>query len=276
MSSPVHVAVEGCCHGELDAIYSTIDYIRAEKRVPVELLLVCGDFECIRDETDLACVAVPPKHRKLTGFDDYVSGRKKANVLTIFVGGNHEASNVLHELYYGGWVAPNIYFLGFGGVVNYKGLRIGGLSGIYNERHYRLGHFERAPFTEDSMRSVYHVRELEVFRMAHLGETRSMQPRKMDMFLSHDWPADVWNHGDAQGLLRKKKFLADDMKQGRLGSPPLRSLLQELHPGYWFAAHLHVKFSALVPHYPQPRGGDAAGEVTYTKFLALDKVLPGR
>lgn len=32
--------------------------------------------------------------------------------MTIFIGGNHEASNHLQELPYGGWVAPNIYYLG--------------------------------------------------------------------------------------------------------------------------------------------------------------------
>ena len=42
----------------------------------------------------------------------YYNGEKKAPILTIFIGGNHEASNYLQELTYGGWVAPNIYFLG--------------------------------------------------------------------------------------------------------------------------------------------------------------------
>lgn len=42
----------------------------------------------------------------------YYSGEKKAPVLTIFIGGNHEASNHLQELPYGGWVAPSIYYLG--------------------------------------------------------------------------------------------------------------------------------------------------------------------
>jgi lariat debranching enzyme len=54
------------------------------------------------------------------------------------VGGNHEAANHLWELHYGGWVAPNIYYLGAAGVVRFGGLRIAGLSGIYNPRHYRL------------------------------------------------------------------------------------------------------------------------------------------
>lgn len=41
--------------------------------------------------------------------------------------------------YYGGWAAPNIYFLGFAGVIKFGNLRIGGLSGIYNARHYHSG-----------------------------------------------------------------------------------------------------------------------------------------
>jgi lariat debranching enzyme len=58
--------------------------------------------------------------------------------LTIFIGGNHEASNYLRDLYYGGFVAENIYFLGYSGVVDLsKGgetVRIGGVSGIV--KHY--------------------------------------------------------------------------------------------------------------------------------------------
>ena len=51
-----------------------------------------------------------------------------------------------------------------------------------------------------------------------------------------------------------------------LGSVPAEQLLHALRPGHWFSAHLHTKFAALVPH-----GGGGA-----TRFLALDKCLPGR
>jgi lariat debranching enzyme len=146
--------------------------------------------------------------------------------------------------YYGGFVAPNIYFMGFGGVVWFDGIRIGGLSGIYNDRHYRMGRFERPPYSEDTLRSIYHLRELEVYRMMHLAQSTS----RVDIFLSHDWPHGVWEYGDARRLLAQKPFLRDDMESGRLGSPPLMGVLRSLQPSFWFSSHLHVKFPAIVLH----------------------------
>lgn len=51
-------------------------------------------------------------------FHRYYTGEITAPFLTIFIGGNHEASTLLRDLYYGGWVAPNIYYLGASGVIN--------------------------------------------------------------------------------------------------------------------------------------------------------------
>ena len=95
----------------------------------------------------------------------YYSGEVKAPLLTIFVGGNHEASNYLQELAYGGWVAPNIYYLGYAGVVNIGGIRIAGMSGLFKPYDYALGHFEKPPYTFKTLKSAYHIRELDVFRL---------------------------------------------------------------------------------------------------------------
>jgi lariat debranching enzyme len=161
-------AVEGCCHGELDNIYASVEQLAAVHGTKIDVLLICGDFQAVRNEADLATMACPVKYRDIRTFYKYYSGELVAPVLTIFVGGNHEASNHNWELYHGGWVAPNIYFLGYAGVVNVGGVRIAGSSGIFNGRHYQMGHYEKPPFDDDAVRSAYHVRELEVRRRLQL------------------------------------------------------------------------------------------------------------
>lgn len=120
-------------------------------------------------------------------------------MLTIFVGGNHEASNYLQELPYGGWVAPNIYYLGYAGVVNVNGVRIGGISGIYKSFDFYKGHYEFPPYDENTIRSVYHTRQLDVYRMKQLSGS-------IDIFLSHDWPQGCYNYGDVENLIKFKPY----------------------------------------------------------------------
>ncbi|XP_029315014.1 lariat debranching enzyme [Cottoperca gobio] len=258
------IAVEGCCHGELDKIYETIAYLEKKEAVKVELLLCCGDFQAVRNEGDLKCMAVPVKYRTMQTFYKYYSGEKKAPVLTIFIGGNHEASNYMQELPYGGWVAPNIYYLGYAGVIRYKGIRIGGLSGIFKSRDFRRGHHEFPPYNPDTLRSVYHIRNIEVFKLKQIQ-------KPMDIFMSHDWPRGIYYYGSTGELLRKKKFLRQEVESNTLGSPAAEELLAHLQPSYWFSAHLHVKFAAVMQHAPK---ANAAPRVT--KFLSLDKCLPYR
>jgi hypothetical protein len=112
-------------------------------------------------------------------------------------------------------------------------------------------------------------------------------------------------------LVNKKKFLKIEIGDGSLGSPPAAHLLHLLQPSHWFSAHLHVKYAAVVKHQQQGEkeaskeadalssakdiapfepgkvtkiespasGAGAADESTepkVTKFLSLDKAIPGR
>lgn len=54
---------------------------------------------------------------------------------------------------------------GYAGVVRFGGLRIAGLSGIFKARDYARGHFEHPPYNEDTKRSCYHIRNVDVFRL---------------------------------------------------------------------------------------------------------------
>eukprot|EP00850_Spirogloea_muscicola_P000868 SM000003S11113 [mRNA] locus=s3:1045150:1048393:+ [translate_table: standard] len=253
------IAVEGCAHGDLDNIYATLQHLEQVESIKVDLLVCCGDFQAVRNEHDLETMACPAKYRTMNTFWKYYSGEAVAPILTIFIGGNHEAQNHLWELFYGGWVAPNIYYLGAAGVVKSGGIRIGGLSGIYKPQDYHQGHHERPPYDYQSMRSSYHIRSFDVGKLKLLKEP-------IDIFVSHDWPNGIWEHGNVQELVRRKPFFKSDIDSGRLGSQPSSGLLHHLQPSYWFSAHLHVKFAAAVKH---PSG-------QLTKFLALDKCLPNR
>ncbi|KAL3663190.1 hypothetical protein V7S43_011600 [Phytophthora oleae] len=290
----VRVAVVGCAHGLLDDIYATVNFVNEmDPENPVELLLCCGDFECMRNMRDLETLACPPKYRALHAFHRYYKQEKMAPVLTIFVGGNHEASGYLQELHYGGWVAPNMFYLGAAGVINVAGLRIAGLSGIYKQQHYTTGRFESMPFDNSTMRSVYHVRELEVFQLSHVQQ---VDKTPLGAFLSHDWPRGIEQYGNIPQLLRRKPFFEQEIRSNSLGSPAGEFLLFQLRPQHWFAAHLHVKFAAIVVHPDQAsdaanpkddvektEGNDeqdaapkAPSQPATTKFLALDKCLPRR
>ncbi len=256
----VRIAVQGCCHGSIERIYDMLEACEQRDDKKIDLLICCGDFQALRNTTDFETMAVPMKYRDIGTFHKYYSGVKKAPILTVFVGGNHEASSYLQELYYGGWVAPNIYYLGAVGVVRFRGLRISGASGIYKEWDYRKGRNEFPPYNNATLRSVYHIRNVEVARLKCL--TRSLggtpvsgkcsaskeEASLTDIMISHDWPRGVEQHGDLKALLRKKRHFKDEVNQNSLGSPANEDLLNTLKPEWWFAAHLHVKFMATYKH----------------------------
>ncbi|MCJ1288084.1 hypothetical protein MMC26_007437 [Xylographa opegraphella] len=238
----VRIAVEGCGHGTLHGIYASITKsCEVNGWDGVDLLIIGGDFQAVRNSYDLNCMSVPSKFREIGDFHEYYSGQRKASYLTVFVGGNHEASNHLFELYYGGWVAPNIYYLGAANVIRFGPLRIASISGIWKGYNYNKPHHERLPYNQDDVKSIYHVREYDVRKLLQVRT-------QVDIGISHDWPRGVEWMGNWKALFAKKDLFEADARAGTLGSSAARYLIDHLRPPYWFAAHLHCKFSALVDH----------------------------
>ncbi|AMD22745.1 HHL025Cp [Eremothecium sinecaudum] len=286
MSVSLNIAVQGCAHGMLNEIYKSLESL-SEKP---DLLLVLGDFQSLRSPEDYPSISIPRKYIKLGDFPDYYSGKRVAPVLTIFIGGNHENFAQLVNLPYGGWVSENIYYMGYSSVLWYRGVCIGGLSGIY--KHWDVLAPPRPTSSTDIsnrwpefVRSLYHVRVSDVLPLLLLQNT------KPQVMMSHDWPRSIENYGNCKELLRYKPHFAEDIKKGNLGSPLSWTLLTQLQPAWWLSAHLHVRFTANVNHAVGSKSpiinddellldlADSGGEEeidSQTNFLALDKCKRGK
>ena len=186
-------------------------------------------------------MSVPRNFRQLGDFHLYYSGKKRAPVLTIVIGGNHEASNYLSELYHGGWLAPNIFYLGAVGMLRYGPLRICGLSGIFDRSDYRKPRSERLPYSRDEVRTVCHVRESDAVRLLQVRSP-------VDIGLSHDWPRRIDYYGDSERLFAARPSFFESAKRDRLGSEPAEDVLNHLRPRYWFSGHMHTEYEATIHH----------------------------
>lgn len=202
---------------------------------------------------------MPVKYREMHDFHEYYSGQRTAPCLTVFVGGNHEASNYLFELYYGGWVAPNIYYMGAANVLRLGPLRISGLSGIWKGFDYKKVHHERLPYNQDDVKSIYHVRELDARKLLCIRT-------QVDIGISHDWPRGVEWKGNWKKLFRQKSHFEEDARSGQLGSVAAKYVMDRLRPPYWFSAHLHCKFAAIIDH---EAGNEVGASVESAKAIPV-------
>lgn len=283
----------------LDTIYGELEkacHKRNWSLGVLDFLIICGDFQAVRNERDLNCMSCPRRFRALGDFHKYYSGMKKAPVLTIVIGGNHEASNYFAELSLGGWLAPNIYYLGNVGIIRYGPYRIAGLSGIYKSGTYQKPHSATLSYDRNEIKNVYHVRECDVSKLLQVKNP-------VDICLSHDWPRRIEWHGNYQQLFTEKPHFFESAKIDSLGSAPAEQVMSYLRPSYWFSGHMHVRYEAIVHHNEDadifkqlnvhenfreqlprtmsryanlvkktaPKSVPAAITNTVTRFLALDK-----
>ena len=251
----LNIITTGCVHGNLDKMYNDIEEYSKKNKKKIDLVLCTGDFESMRTENDLTFLSCPEKYREMGDFHKYFTLKSKAPYLTIFIGGNHEASNFLEQNYYGGWVAQNIYYLGRSGVINVKGIRIGGFSGIFNKYDYFRGNYEKNERDiRGDKKSIFHLREFEVCKMSHVKN-------KIDIFMTHDWPTNIISDEDKPGIIKLFSHNKDDIENGLIGSFPGEFILKHLKPIYFICGHMHFYYS---------------NKVDNTQIFAFDKCLKKR
>ncbi|CCD24042.1 RNA lariat debranching enzyme NDAI_0C03820 [Naumovozyma dairenensis CBS 421] len=243
--SKLRIAVQGCCHGELNAIFNEVN--RLNNKEKIDLLIILGDFQSLRSRDDFNSISIPPKYQKLGDFRQYyIDSNKRAPVPTIFIGGNHESMKHLMLLPYGGYAANEIYYLGYSNVIWFKGVRIGSLSGIYKKWDVdrvrpNYSDLERFNTWQKNVRNLYHVRKHDLVPLFMIRQN-------VDLMLSHDWPSGVVYYGDMQRLLKFKPFFKNDIQAKELGSPLNWQLLKDLQPKWWLSAHLHCRYEARIRH----------------------------
>ncbi|KAL7717466.1 Lariat debranching enzyme [Entamoeba marina] len=239
-----HIAVVGCVHGHLQEMYASIqNYEKANGKI--DFVICTGDMQTLRTKEDLAFLKCPEKYRKMGDFEKYFCGTARAPYPTIFVGGNHEASNSLLNMHNGGFAATNIYYLGAVGTVQMNGIRVCGMSGIYKEYDQNLP-FTYPPNIRDCV-NLFHTRRMEVEKLKSI--TRA------DIVVSHDWPQGIVAKGNYAQLYKNKPHIQND--GFALGSPLGAEVLAKIHPSYWISGHMHCGYEAVDEN---------------TKFIALAKV----
>ena len=249
---------------------------------PVQLLIICGDFQAIRNPVDMqSMVSFSAKHHIIGDFHQYYSGHKLAPILTLIIGGNHENWPYFTELHYGGWLAPRISYIGRAGCIQVRfppdpqigkceKLRIAGISGVDQQEYNRdKGLFEVQPYSKKDSFSVYQIRDFDVERVGMIWYD-------LDIFVSHEWPHNIHLHqGDSHKFMRERPQLKSLVKNETLGSPMLSYLLDMLKPRFWFAAHRHAHFQTLVQHSSRsgsdPSGSKKRARNGSTVFEAFDQ-----
>jgi hypothetical protein len=100
-------------------------------------VLQVGDFEAQRHEADLTTTPGPKKYRKLGDFADFHTGQAVFPWSIWFIAGNHEPYGFLEQMPQGGQVANKCNYLGCVGSVTLSGLKVVGVSGIYDPERFQ-------------------------------------------------------------------------------------------------------------------------------------------
>lgn len=219
------IIVVGDVHGNIDdlcALYS--------KYEDINLGLQVGDFETVRDNEDLKTLYSPPRYRKIKDFPDYYCNKKTIPIPTAFIGGNHESWGFLESYNKGGNIIPNLDYFGRVSLINFDGLNIAGISGIFSKHYTKLNTRDPSDLKD---RSYFLLDDVEYLRNID----------NIDILLLHEWPNNLFKCEEAPKQLIKR-FGSDLNNLGH--SNLLYELIVEKEPKYVFCGHMHLPYSGKI------------------------------
>ena len=134
----IFFAVVGDVHGHMYRMIGLLQRWENHSTQQLKFILQVGDFEPHRHEADLATMDAPTKYRKLGDFPDFYEQRAIFPWPIWFIGGNHEPYGFLDQINTGTEITHNCYYLGRVGSVVLAGLKVVGISGIYQEEKFQV------------------------------------------------------------------------------------------------------------------------------------------
>ena len=232
------IFVTGCLHAEWDLLCDTVDELLRNGE-EIDLIIVNGDAETFRDESDLLSFTAPKKYMTLGTFYKIYNGERRIPRPTIVIGGNHEACDFFHTLPFGGWLAPNVFYTGRAASLMIGEVSLSAISGIFDRKEYFRKVDEVYPLREKrDLKTCYHIRAFSDFQLFGLPDTKVM--------LSHDWPAGIPSKYGGKFLLQRKKQIVESDNNQTFGLPKGLDMMSRLKPQRWYAAHHHIYFKVNI------------------------------
>lgn len=218
------LAAVGDVHGAMYTMIVRIQALAQATGCEPDLVLQVGDFEPARDARDLESMDAPAKYRKLGDFPGFYHGRARFPWPVLFIGGNHEPYGYLDQFPEGGELVENCTYLGRAGQVERCGLRISGISGVYNDTAFN----NQVPRDQQNWKQRTYLAGQDLDRLLEL-------PRP-DILLMHDWPYGL-NCPDQNGRFA-----------GRGCADVVRPLVDTLEPPLVLCGHQHHGYTTTLQH----------------------------
>jgi lariat debranching enzyme len=241
------LAIMGDVHGKIKQMYDSVSYVEQAFGKNIDAVLQVGDFQAVRDEKDLARMAIPGKYKVTGDYPDY-HNEGVVPKRTFFIGGNHDNDHWHREHPEGHELVEGLSYLGRSGVMDLSGTNVAWISGNYSEQSFE-------GIRKGKKKNKYHHFTLDdVGKVLKSGEA-------IDILLLHEWPSirELSDYIDA-GSVKDAENLDHALKRD-VGVRELSDVVKQLKPRYVFAGHQHTDLDLDL---------DFAG--SKTKFVALGKV----
>ena len=223
-SQDTFFATVGDVHGDMHLMVKLLNTWEANTGQQLAFVLQVGDFEPQRHEADLTTTPGPKKYRKLGDFADFYTGQAVFPWSIWFIAGNHEPYGFLEQMPQGGQVANKCNYLGCVGSVTLSGLKVVGVSGIYDPERFQKERPDVSLISKSSNKKYVGFTQTEI--------TQATAFSSADILLLHDWPSGIIGPTEAEqfGWFNE------------VGNEYARLLVESLKPKLVLCGHMHERY----------------------------------